>query len=388
MKTTIFAVAGDPGGAAALAPVLLNLAPSGAVTLFARAYREARNVWTAAGIPFESLDESLTTLECEDLLRQSNARALLCGTSVNGVDLEKRFVAAARRLGVPSLAVLDFWSNLRPRFSDEFGNLAFVPDRVAVMDEVAREELLAEGIPADRIFVTGQPAFDDLAEWAQRDGATQSHRLRTALGVPESAVLVLFASQPIAEMQEAHAGIAHPGYTQHSVLTTLLPVLEEIRTASGRDVRIWIRPHPRELKDAYTGYASDNPSWVVVSSIGKPREAACAADLVTGMSSVLLFEAAVMGRAVLSLQPGLRIPDPLPLARLGMGETVYTDASVAPAIRTALSSPASRIRSKLPAFLQINAVARIKTLLDAMVPTSLMDPMPPGAAQLRQPSRQ
>src|SRR5579871_3003695 len=119
----VLAVSGDPGGASALAPVMEFLRVSGRARIEARAYRQARTVWQKRGLPFTELDERAEPAFPED------AQLLLTSTSLNGVDLENRFTAAARVRGIPSLAVLDFWSNYRRRFGPGEDALENLPDR-------------------------------------------------------------------------------------------------------------------------------------------------------------------------------------------------------------------------------------------------------------------
>src|ERR1041385_4519981 len=113
----IVAVSGDPGGAEAIAPVLAAVAEKGAST-HAYAYHQAVTAWTERGLAHEALSERTSEAECESILRRYDPDVLLTSTSVNGVDLERKFTAVARRLSIPSLAVVDMWTNYRKRFAD------------------------------------------------------------------------------------------------------------------------------------------------------------------------------------------------------------------------------------------------------------------------------
>ena len=110
--TRIVAVAGDPGGAAAIAPVIEALRRAGRLVI-ALAYRQAAQVWKGQGLAFDDVPETTDVKEARRILRSSPTAGLLTATSVNGVDLEKHFIAAARHDRVPSVAVLDFWSSYR-----------------------------------------------------------------------------------------------------------------------------------------------------------------------------------------------------------------------------------------------------------------------------------
>jgi hypothetical protein len=309
--------------------VLKKLAADSRFHLEAFAYRQTHDVWKRQEIAFADCEENISAEDCTTLVNSISPALVLTATSMNGVDLEKRFIAAARHLSIPSLAILDFWSNYRPRFENNEGELDFLPDRIAVMDEHARNEMIKGGFPPSTIAVTGQPAFDDLRDWAARKGTSARKRLRTELGISDEEKLVLFASQPIAELYgESPQSDGFLGFTQHSVLQTLFSALQTMsREDSGKFV-VWLRPHPREELSAYSDHVSDwnSPEMrVFVSSEGTPLESAVAADVVTGMNSVLLVEAALMHLPVISLQPDLRGFDTLPLSRLCLGQTLYSE---------------------------------------------------------------
>jgi hypothetical protein len=86
-------------------------------------------------------------------------------------------------------------------------------------------------------------------------------------------------------------------------------------------------PHPREDPRALEELSSTHLD-VVVSRDHPARHVLMAADLVVGMNSILLMEACYLGRAVLSLQPGLRGPDTLPTNRMGISRVVYDAAHI------------------------------------------------------------
>ena len=97
--------------------------------------------------------------------------------------------------GIPTLSIVDFWSNYTERFDT-------LPDKIAIIDEQMRQEMLAEGFPDDKLVITGQPAFDCLAEKRKRFDESDSwkHPLRYAArrsyGLHPYEKLVIFMSQP------------------------------------------------------------------------------------------------------------------------------------------------------------------------------------------------
>ncbi|HVW20871.1 MAG TPA: hypothetical protein VHC86_06615 [Opitutaceae bacterium] len=314
MIKSVITLCGDPGGAEALAPVLASLSVDAGIQLENFAYNEGVGVLTRHGIAHRAAG---TVAEVIRSLTGTGAAMLLTATSCNDKNWERTAIAEARRRGIPSIAVLDFWSNYAARFACGRGSPPIFPDLIVAMDERARLEMAAAGIPAEIIVVAGQPAFDDLA--AERAGFTAGHRsqLREEQGVPSTAMVALFASQPM----QAATGEG-PGFDELEVLAATVHAFESAIQSNG--VRPWlvVRPHPRENCRKFADIRSDLVP-VVVSSAGTGRQAAMAADLVVGMNSALLAEACFLGCAVISLQPGLRGPDPLPTNAAGQSRAVY-----------------------------------------------------------------
>ena len=320
---SVVAVSGDPGGANALAPVLKLLSKQARVAVRAFAYNEAVSLWTNRGIECEPFPTRTDRAAITHLMSESNTGLLLTGTSMNSLEFEKQFVAAARDIGLPSLAVLDFWSNYRRRFSDKNGRLVYLPDRIAVMDEQARRQMMIEGIDPALIIITGHPNFDDLAGARESFTAGVRTRIREVLNVGPEDLLVVFASQPLGQMFGTdESNPMYLGYDEREVLLDLIAALERVATRSGQQVRLVIRPHPRERADSFGEYRSVIID-IVVSTNDSARDMLMAADLVAGMSSNLLVEACYLGCIVVSMQPGLRGADPLPTNREGFSRALY-----------------------------------------------------------------
>jgi len=338
----VIAVCGDPGGANAVAPVIEILRAEGNVLVSALAYREACSLWDQRGLRHHSLSEQMSFTEVLDYLIREDPSLLLTGTSFNGVDLEKKFIAAARSLSIPSLSVLDFWSHYGVRFSYANGRLSCIPDRIAVMDELARKEMIAAGFDEKHLVVTGQPAYDDLHLWGKKFGPEKIARLRNYLGVGPEDLMVLFASQPLSTLYGTDASNPlYPGYTEVDVLSALSRSLKEIQKDIHRKIVLVIRPHPREEPEAFQ-FMHDNDIPVIISTSGNSRDLIMVADLVVGMTTALLVEACYLGMAVVSLQPGLRHADLLPTNRAGLSTGVYAEEDITPVIQQVLVTKPDR----------------------------------------------
>jgi hypothetical protein len=340
---TVVAVAGDPGGANALGPVI-ELLRAQQRPVAALAYREARGVWAKRGLAFEELSETTGVAAAERRLLELRTERLLTATSFNGFDLEKLFIAASRTCGIPSLSVLDFWAGYRDRFSNSDGELAYLPDAIAVMDEYCRQEMIQEGFDGRHLHVTGQPAFDELEDHRQHNVPATRAAVRRRLEVEPASRLLVFLSQPLAQLFGADVSSSrYRGYTEHTVLASLIEALGHIAARRQAPMVLLIRPHPRErIEDLQMHKARATGVRILLDGGGDGRSLVRAADLVVGMTTVLLVEACLLGCVVVSLQPGLVGADVLPTNRWGASRPVYREGEIEPVVEMLLFEDAAR----------------------------------------------
>jgi len=329
-SASIVTIAGDAGGAAALAPVLTRLQQDPTVALSNFGYFQAPAVFAQADIECNVLTvEDVSRVR--ELLANAGASLLLTATSVNALCLEKVFVSEARMLGCPSVGVLDFWSNYAERFTDGDGRPTLAPDLLAVMDERARMAVIAAGV-ASELAITGQPAFDALT--VRRDSFTEGDRAATRqkMGAAESDFLILFVSQALDDLYgDARARL---GFDQRDVLRLVMDAVAAVEV--DQRIVVAVRKHPREAVSP----ADDYPAIDIAHDKTRDRwHAVMAADLVVGMNSVLLLEASYLGAAVISLQPGLRGDDMLPSNRTGGSVAAYDADTGISLVRTYLKEP-------------------------------------------------
>src|SRR5918911_445050 len=299
----ILTVAGDAGGARALTPVIRRLLKSGA-EVECCAYAAAIKIW--ASDSFET--RPVFPVELTDYDK------ILLGTSVSAEKFELEIIRQARAVRVPTISVLDFWTNYRERFTAADGELV-LPGAIAVMDERAREQMIALGFPAEILRVTGQPAFDELARY-RREAAT----VEETDGERRAVVSVLYASQPLSQLYSRE----QLGFDEREVWSDVAAALSEILSRCNRECILYFKPHPREADgDSPPMIDSAFLKTVIMDAFADPRRAALDCDLVVGMNSILLLEACFLSRPVVSYQPNLLLPDPLPSNERGWSRAVY-----------------------------------------------------------------
>lgn len=325
-RARVVAIAGDAGGARAVGPVISHLRTTGA-QVECRAYDAALEIWTREGLCPRPPSGGVAGF--------SHA---LVATSVNALQHELHLVDAARAAGIRSVAVVDFWANYRARFTGPDGRLV-LPDAIAVMDEVARSEAVAAGLGAERVVVTGQPAFDALGDVRRgRERIREEVRRRAGVGTE---LLILYASQPLYQLYSAE----QLGTDPRSALPDIVVALGEVLGARRREATLIVKLHPREMSEPFVAPAVDGTALrvrVVRDDTIAPRELVAASDLVVGISTVLLMEACLIGVPVVSYQPRMRWDDPLPANRFGWTLAVREPAMLTAAIDAELFDPAAR----------------------------------------------
>lgn len=179
------------------------------------------------------------------------APALVVAT--NSPRAEQAAIETARRLGVPSVCLLDLfgiWERelfARPDYGDA----------LCVLNESVRQTFVAAGRPADSIRVTGNPAFDALGDPALR---AQGQAWRHETGWDGLHVL-LYASSP--EPREI------PGVEGQGDADLPRDIERQLVEAvkAREDLALWVRRHPSEA-------APDD-----VAALDHPRIRASARDM-------------------------------------------------------------------------------------------------------------
>lgn len=122
------------------------------------------------------------------------------------------------------------------------------------------------------------------------------------------------------------------GFDEHQVLADLIAALDATLRAHGQKAVLLVKRHPRETGELALPNAASLDIHVVDDSLGDYRELVAASDFVLGMNSNLLLEACLLGKPVVSYQPSLLRPDPLPSNRLGWSRAVTARDALAPAL--------------------------------------------------------
>lgn len=250
---------------------------------------EADARWFAAGAAADALRRRgfspASAFEAAPAIESGGFAGVLTGT-ILGPGPEKESVKAAARMGVPSAAVIEHWSNYRARFLD--GDALVLPGRILVCDERARAAAVADGIPPERLAVAGNPVIERTAAASKPAADPRAWRLSVGLD-PERRAVVFVSEDYRKHFPEGHPG--WHGFDEYRVLDDL--------SASLGDAQLLVKTHPAEAPGKY-GARFRAASVLDVPALLQN------ADKLVGMGSMLLLEAAARRGDVLAYRPSPR----------------------------------------------------------------------------------
>lgn len=376
-RRRLLIAAHDPGGATALLPVIRTLAAQGLVSLRIIGDGAAASLFARAGIEFEPVRGCDGTGElfmvARRLLERERPDLVLVGSS-EAYAIERALTEAAARAGVPSVCLLDYWSQYAERFSGEEPSerWRYLPDLVFVMDETARDEMVTLGVSPSCVVVVGHPHLSTLSRSVAPLAAAARAAFRETLGVPSGGRLVTFASETFGwQWDPSYRFQPLSGKTERTVvvLEHLLAALTELAEAQQIPLLVVNKLHPKNRPEEFAWL--DHlvlPFPVRTMADADNTTLVRASDLVAGMTSMFLLEAACLGVPTLAVVPrpveervfanryGARCAiarDPLGLRRL-LGQALVGGGPQSPAVIADEEDAAEGVAARLYALLGID----------------------------------
>lgn len=308
MKMIVFFTS-EPGGAAILIPVIRLLEQQNKYKTIVTGYGFGLSRFLQNGVKCIEINK-ISRNDMEIFDRYNPDLIITSATSLPGFDMSEKYLwHNARAAGVKTLAFLDQWQNYTQRFSgpSDDEKLKYLPDFINCIDSTARKEMVSEGFNDDILFTMGHPYLTGLRD-SYNNISFEEIKKKLNLGIINPEKTLLFVSEAIRE----HYGSAR-GYDQYQVLDYFLLNVRR----SAPDALVLVKLHPKdEIKnfDEITSKFNDI-NLIYCHNELSSLESIYIADRIFGMTSIMLIEGFILGKAVVSLQPGLKIEDPLVLSR-------------------------------------------------------------------------
>lgn len=372
LGTDVLLFVEEPGGASCIAPLPVALTEYGwRSTLLS--VRSAREYLREHGL--DTVEVPCTTT-AEEILATFSPRLLVLAMSDNPATHVLELILQARQRGIASVGIVDVQAHADYRLCEHSTTgLPCAPDWLVVPDAWTQDAYIRLGYPLQQTVICGHPHYDRVRALGKHlaQEERQALRQRVVPGVAAKRPIVVF-------LAEVSTGL-HPSPYQCSAAYTLrgrgtstdhtAVVLEELLDAvallSPRPYLV-LRLHPQSTLDEFAAYL---PAFDAVSQGGMPYELVYVADLVVGTTTLLLFEAALMGRATLSIVPHTVEQTWLAGLLSGCIPCVTTRAALRKTLRAFWQQPTSRRPVDLSGVYVQDALARTVAFLQQRLSTSL-----------------
>ena len=258
--------------------------------------------------------------------------------ATNSPRAERAAIIAAGQLGIPSMCLVDMFG-----FGEETEWLRR-PDyasRVCVLADFVRDYLVEQGRNSEDIVVTGNPAFDSLADPALARNATE---LRSRQGW-EGKHVVLWASE----------------WSGEEDVETKLAIDDALIAAAPAhpDWAMAVRFHPNEPSRA----GRFPKGWTISTQADDLGTLLSAVDAVVVFSSTVGLQAALLGKRLVTYR-ATSVSHTARYDEVGLAHGCWKVEQLVPTIERALDRPAEQGLS-LPR--PGNATGRILAVIDTML---------------------
>lgn len=322
---TILFAAHDAGGANAIGSLLYGLKKNSyfKCILWAKGY--AKDIFLKYDL---TIDRVFLENECffdnfYDSLLKVNPNIIITGTSANDF-FEKLIWETAKAADIFSVAIIDQWMNYGIRFSkytmkdnpkieDSF-DFTYIPNEIWVMDEDVKKIYVNNGLAENAIKVTGQPYF----QYVKLFFRPNNNEVKK----------VLFISEPLKETYGSDQKVKQKkGYTEYEIISNVIETFRELNNDSK--IFISVRLHPKDSVNKYDNLFSilkSKDKKIEFSYDDEPDniKSILSSDLVVGMTSMMLLEAILLGKPILSVQINLKETDEFVLSQMGIVDTIVT----------------------------------------------------------------
>ena len=332
----------DPGAVNCVVPLVESMARSAwPPALFA--FGHAVEMLKDRGTPALQLGPGI---DASSLISTIHPRWVLVGTSENLDSFAFDLVAAAGEAGIPTVGIIDSAANAANRFRGRSNApLTHAPDRLLVPDEWTANKFVQLGMPGERLHVVGHPHHDHVTTVRvalEREGR-RSVRQRVLPQAAQARTVLVFASEistgldPDQYLRSAAYTLHGSGSSQGRTEIVLEEFLSGVDSLAARGVErpyLVLRRHPKESAQDQAQHLS---AFDLVSSGSGVLDLLYAADLVVGLSSMLLLEAHLLGISVVSILPRDTERNWLPILRAGEVPVATSSGAVQAALSAALA---------------------------------------------------
>ena len=234
-----------------------------------------------------------------DVIKSFNPTYIFSGTSLN--DFEHLWRKAAIQENVKVISFIDHWTSYIERFS--FNNEIIFGDHILVVNEIAKNEALLNGIPEKLISVFGNPYYEKVKKFKP---IVSKKEFYDSLDIDLTKNVILFISDDIKRsFPFDNKGTCILGYDEYTILSELLISLKTIDINLNK-FQLIIKLHPKSKINKFNHLLNDTPRdlKIIVVKDCDSLSLNYFSDYIIGMFSNMVIESYLMKKKVLRVQIG------------------------------------------------------------------------------------
>lgn len=286
MRKKVLLAFDDPGGGLAVSALIdrLNEIKNLCLEIYVGALSE--KFLSAKPVQFRKINSLINKEEAEEIIRNNPPNVLVTSTSWGNAEQELRNIAFVRNIN--SVVILDFWKNYKRRWLYATYEIEAAKERICVIDELMKEEMIDDGFPKENLVVTGHPYLDKI--FARDKISFMKNELQKNS--------FLFLSQPL-------NSIGVKNYKVHP-FQILLNALKRFSEKKNTKILLTIKLHPSEhssseLSSLIEEYNGNQLNVRFSEANANLENLIRCSEAVIGYSTIAMFEARALGKRTISL---------------------------------------------------------------------------------------
>jgi len=235
--------------------------------------------------------EIIENNDIQQFINQTNIDWIFTGTSHpdSSGGFELLFLKNAKS---KTFSFIDHWTNFKLRFT--YNNDLIYPDIIFVLDDMARELAIADGLPAEKISLFQNPYLFYLREYVQP--TLNRSAFCKKLNLPANRKIILYAPDPISLRQVN--------------LRNELTILEELLDLSENNFTLLLKLHPLQPLERVKEVLNSKSEIKIISDDDfLPVDVFKNVDCIIGFYSNYLLEAGIVNKNIIRYQLNIDHPD-------------------------------------------------------------------------------
>ena len=281
----------DPGGGLAVSSLIDRLSEEKNLSMEIYSGKLSEKFLKETKIIYNKLLPEITQKEAMTIIDKVKPSVIVTGTSGGNAEQMLRNVAYERK--IPSVVILDFWKDYSRRWLYASYPFEEMKDKICVMDEMTKKEMMSENFSEGNLIITGHPYLDKIFNF-NNDKTYDNSK------IPENIIThnYLFLSQPLQII-----GIENYEVHPVKILTDALTRLSEIRK---NKITLTIKLHPseemtNELFKLSNIHNRDTFEIIFADKTKSLPELINKSKAVIGYNTIAMFEARAAGKRTISL---------------------------------------------------------------------------------------